>query len=195
RIIQNTPSAANSIYHSREIRRLSLLRQIEALGAEMQTAAKDVTADPSEIVRRIDVMASQLGDVGEGSKLVTYEEAARKAVARMKAAATGSGPAVPSGFFSLDARMSGFFPSELVILAARPGVGKSAFAVQVCAHNALKGRSVLLVSLEMDSESILAREIAADLKTEVRRIRSGKVTPEQMAAAERFCDSASGVPL
>lgn len=194
-ILRDTPNASAAIYHARQVRRAATMRRLAALGAEMQESATDPTADPGEIIRRIDAMASQLGAANESSKLVTIEQAAREAIARMQSASEGQGPAVPTGIYSLDARTGGFYPGDLVILAARPSIGKSALAAQIAMHNAGKGRSALFVSLEMDAPSIAARELAGELGCEVRRIRAGKVTPIQKTQAEAFADHLKGVPL
>jgi replicative DNA helicase len=81
---------------------------------------------------------------------------------------------IPTGISSFDADMGGLFPGELTILAARPGVGKTSFALQVAAHNAESGRLVYFASLEMSAAELSIRLACGESGVSNRLVRIGK---------------------
>lgn len=87
---------------------------------------------------------------------------------------------IPSGFIDLDNKTSGFHPGELIILAARPAMGKSTIAVDIARHSSiLAGKSVLMFSLEMGKTELLKRIISAQTRIKLQKIRSGDLTRDE----------------
>jgi replicative DNA helicase len=195
RIVADVPNGSQAVFHAKRVRKAASLLKLDLLGKQLQREASDPTADPSEIIRRIDAMASQLS-FSESNSLVTIQDATEQAIERMEQAIQGKdGPALPTGFPTVDSSLGGMFPGELWIVAARPSIGKSAMAVQMAAHSASKDRSVLFVSLEMDAASIATRELAAELGSEVRALRTGAVSPALLDSAKSYASSLSGQPF
>ena len=86
---------------------------------------------------------------------------------------------VPSGFIDLDNRTLGFTPGQLIIVAARPAMGKSAFALNVVTNAALKaGKACAYFSLEMSKEELVGRILASEAMVDSTKIRSGKLEDE-----------------
>ncbi len=86
---------------------------------------------------------------------------------------------IPSGFMELDNKTLGFAPGQLVILAARPAMGKSAFALNVLTNSVLKtGKSGVYFSLEMSKEELVGRILASEAMVDNTKIRSGKLQDE-----------------
>ncbi len=85
---------------------------------------------------------------------------------------------VPTGFRDLDHVLTGFQPNDLVILAARPAMGKTAFALNIAQNVAKTGRSVGIISLEMSKEQLVERMFSALLSVDSWKIKSGKLTEE-----------------
>ena len=98
-------------------------------------------------------------------------EAIQKRVAEGKSYITG----VPTGFTSLDKNTLGLQPGTLIIIAARPSVGKTAFALNVAAHAALKDRKVAFFSLEMPSDQLALRLLASEAKLDWRKLSQGQL--------------------
>jgi replicative DNA helicase len=88
-------------------------------------------------------------------------------------------PGIPTGFYDLDSMTKGFQRSDLIIVAARPAMGKSAFATNVAESVATNGRNVILFSLEMDREQILTRMIASRSRVDSGRLREGQVAAQE----------------
>ncbi|MBQ6860716.1 MAG: replicative DNA helicase [Clostridia bacterium] len=86
---------------------------------------------------------------------------------------------IPSGFADLDNRTLGFMPGQLIIIAARPAMGKSAFALNVLTNAAMRaGKAVVYFSLEMAKEELVNRILAAEAMVDGQKIRSGKLEDE-----------------
>ena len=86
---------------------------------------------------------------------------------------------VPSGFADLDSRTLGFLPGQLIVVAARPAMGKSAFALNILSNAALKAnKAVVYFSLEMGKEELVNRILAAEAMVDSNKIRSGKLEDE-----------------
>ena len=86
---------------------------------------------------------------------------------------------IPSGFVDLDNKTLGFLPGQLIIVAARPAMGKSAFALNILSNAALKSnRAVVYFSLEMAKEELVNRILASEAMVDSNKIRSGKLEDE-----------------
>ena len=86
---------------------------------------------------------------------------------------------IPSGFIDLDNRTLGFMPGQLIIVAARPAMGKSAFALNILANAAIRAKkSVVYFSLEMSKEELTSRVLASEAMVDSQKIRSGKLEDE-----------------
>ena len=86
---------------------------------------------------------------------------------------------IESGIVSLDIMTSGFQPGDLTFIAARPAMGKTALALNIMRHNALKGVGSLMFSLEMPNAQLLDRNLAMETRIKGQNIRIGKFTPEE----------------
>jgi replicative DNA helicase len=80
---------------------------------------------------------------------------------------------VPSGFVDLDAMTSGFQPAELVVVAARPSMGKTAFCLNIAANAAAEGQGIAIFSLEMSKEALVQRMLTATARVDSHRVRQG----------------------
>ena len=86
---------------------------------------------------------------------------------------------IPSGFVDLDAKTLGFMPGQLIIVAARPAMGKSAFALNLLTNAAVKSnKAVAYFSLEMSKEELVGRILASEAMVDSQKIRSGKLEDE-----------------
>lgn len=92
----------------------------------------------------------------------------------------GSITGIPTGFIDVDRRTSGFHPSELIILAARPGMGKTSFALNIAQNMAVKAKkNVAIFSLEMPSTQLANRLLSAEAKISAERLKKGDIKDEE----------------
>ncbi len=93
---------------------------------------------------------------------------------------TGRAIGTPTGFRHLDAMCGGMHPGDLIVLGARPGMGKTSFVTAVATHVAKRGSAALLFSLEMPAKQIAARILCSDSGVSLARTRSGALTPQEL---------------
>lgn len=144
-----------------------------------------------------DIVADRIGTkslVQIGEVLVdTYEHI--ETLSRNKGQLSG----IPTGFIDLDHMLSGLHPGELIIVGARPSMGKTAFAMNIAAHASLSaGKSVAVFSLEMSAEAIAMRMLCSEAKVDMKKIMNGSLGDKDwmalanalvpLAAADLFID-------
>jgi replicative DNA helicase len=171
-------SAANVEYHARIITEMAIKRELIRVSGEIQQDAYEDTTDVFDLLDRTE---SALFEISEQNIRKNYEdmktimhEALNELEARKehKDGLTG----VPTGFSALDRVTSGWQKSDLVILAARPGMGKTAFIVSALRNAAVDfNRSVAIFSLEMSSVQLVNRLISAEAELESDKIKKGNL--------------------
>ncbi len=171
-------SAANIEFHARIIVENSIKRELIRISSEIQTEAYEDTTD---VFRLLDKTESSLFEVSESHIRKNYSSMRtlmHEAIVELeekkqhKDGLTG----VPSGFTALDRVTSGWQPSDLVIIAARPGMGKTAFVVSAMRNAAVDfNKAVAIFSLEMSSVQLVNRLISAEAELDSEKIKKGNL--------------------
>jgi replicative DNA helicase len=154
RILNSVPSAANAEYYSRIVRERWQYRQLVGAVENMQKVL-DEPLDADEQAERIRQLAANLPTNGEPKGCFTLKENAEKVAVEI--AKTDS--SIPTSYRDIDRIIDGVRPGELVIIAGRPSMGKSALALGMALKAAKDGGDVLYVSLEMGHRSLIERAI------------------------------------
>ena len=181
-LLTQTLSLINWEHHADIVRRDSTLRQIIAASNEITNFAYNA---PSEIKETVEFAESKLLTVtarevrSTYQPLVTFMTEAYEEAARV--CEQGEPEGAPTGFPSLDRMLLGFRPGQLVIIGARPAVGKTSFALNLAMNAANAGYTVGFFSLEMSGKEIAQRLICAQAQINISDFRSGKISPEQWA--------------
>ncbi|MEQ9426737.1 MAG: replicative DNA helicase [Cyclobacteriaceae bacterium] len=171
-------SAANIEYHSRVITEMSIKRELIKISTEIQTEAYEDTTD---VFNLLDKTEQSLFEVSESHIRKNYDtmrslmhEAMLELEARKKHKDGLTG--IPSGFTALDRVTSGWQPSDLVIIAARPGMGKTAFVVSALRNAAVDfDHPVAIFSLEMSSIQLVNRLISAEAELDSEKLKKGNL--------------------
>jgi replicative DNA helicase len=169
------PDVGNVRWYAERVAEAGRRRRIQDLGLALtrDAATKPVAQVLDDATR---VMGDLLAPWDEGSGLIADLCAAEVLAARERAAGTREERVIHTGIERLDGLLGGIRPGQLVLVAARPGVGKTSLAMQVSAHAAItQGRRVLFVSLEMSREELAARLLAQRAGISVHRIKAGKL--------------------
>ena len=176
-ILDAVPHAANTRYYAGIVREKSLTRQLIESANEILREGYSNSHSAEDLLqsaeRRIFQIAedSSTGETSELRDVVT--EAMDRIATRSEAKQPVSG--VSTGFYDLDEITSGFQGSQLIILAARPSMGKTACALNVCEHAALEQKSaVLFVSLEMGKIELAERLLCSRSKVDGDKLRKGR---------------------
>ena len=174
--------------------RRELIRLGEALLAEAYHM--DATETAQEVREKHEQALFELaetGHVGAGPRPVSHF--AGEALAGMDAARAGGSPGVPTGFLDLDKQLGGLHPSDLIILAGRPSMGKSALAANIARNAAKEGFGVGFFSLEMSGEQLAGREIAGRCQLSPHRLRTGSVNDYDADRLRGAADHLGGLPI
>jgi replicative DNA helicase len=181
-LTQRVNSAANIEFHARIVVEHSLKRQMIQLSSEIQKLAYEDTTD---VFGLLDTMEQKLFAIAEGNIRKNYADMGqimRQALVELemkkdqKEGLTG----VPTGFTALDRVTSGFQKTELIIIAARPGMGKTALILSACRNAAVDhGQAVAFFSLEMSSVQLVNRLISAEAELESDKLRKGNLLPHE----------------
>ncbi len=171
-------SAANIEYHARIISEQSIKRQLIRISSELVTDAYEDTTDVFQLLDRTEQALFQVSESHIRKNYDKMSSLLTKAISQIeerknkKDGLTG----VPSGFTALDRITSGWQPSDLVIIAARPGMGKTAFVVSAMRNAAIDhGQGVAIFSLEMSSVQLVNRLISAEAELESEKLKRGEM--------------------
>lgn len=206
-LLDKVVSAANIDSHAKIIHEKSLLRRLISTSSGL--IEKAYGSDYSDVPTLIDFAESEILKVGEQKQatgLVGSMDIVKTSIEKIedlykrKADVTG----VPTGFTELDKMTSGMHAGELIIIAARPSMGKTAFSLNLATHMALRAKkTVAYFSVEMAKESVMMRLLAAESRISMGEIRTGRIQdaswPKLIAAAGSiseaplFIDDTSGI--
>ncbi len=173
------PSSANARHYADIIHRKHVLRQlingaehVSELGFQEDRTLEDVLDEAESTIFKISKMTP-------GQSILNMKDGAREAWERFeKISEQGDGlRGIPTGFPSIDKTLSGLQPSDLIILAARPSMGKTSFVLDIIRGAAVKNNvPVGLFSLEMSSQQIIDRMVSAESRIDSWRLRTGKLS-------------------
>lgn len=177
-----TVSAANVENHARIVLERFLKRQLIRVASEIVRDCYDETTDALDEVdraeQRIFDVAERLRRSYSGMKKLTKDAIER--IFSMASKENDGITGVPTGFTQLDQLLSGLQPADLVIVAARPSMGKTAFALSIAREASRKGKSVGVFSLEMSAQQLVLRLISADAQIGLQALRSGRLSQTEM---------------
>jgi replicative DNA helicase len=191
-------AAGHVLNYARIVKNDAMLRRLLAATRVIQ---EEVLAHPGEARELIDRAEQAMFDIGHGDdrgKMRSLEEILHAEVAKLEdlakrgVALTGT----PSGFTDLDQLTGGFQAGNLIVLAARPSMGKSALATNIAENAAVeRGVPVALFSLEMSETELAHRFIASQAKLSSDELRKGRVKPDRWTKVLRAADRLAQAPL
>ena len=192
------PAATNAAHYARIIRESATLRGLIRSGGEIAQLGWDGVGEPTELVDRAEQIIFDLSQQRVSGDFAHIEELLRESFERITALyESGSDvTGVPSGFRDIDRLTSGFQPGNLIIVAARPSMGKSAFGLGIAANLAVRhGVPVAVFTLEMSKAEVTQRLMCSEAKVESQRLRTGRLAPEDWPRLTAACDKLAKAPL
>ncbi|RKG94444.1 replicative DNA helicase, partial [Corallococcus carmarthensis] len=195
---QVVPLAANAVQYAHIVKDQALRRRLANVGREIQELASqetgelDVLLDEAE--RKVFLLAEKKreGDLRPVSELM---EQTLDLLDKMKTAATGV-TGLSTGYIDLDNQLTGLHAGELIILAARPGVGKTSFAMNIAVHAALKeNKAVGIFSLEMPADQLLMRLLASTARVDMKKLRGGRLSPHDEEKFQEMAGALYNAPI
>lgn len=187
-LINTVPSAANAAYHAELVKEKSVLRQLIDCSNQTIGEAMDVAAVSEEVLQASEARIFALAQKRVKNTLKPISSLITpllEAIMKRKEGVTG----VRTGFTDLDALTGGLQKSDLIVLAGRPGMGKTAFALTLAANAAIdNGYSVAFFSLEMSADQLLQRVLSSRSGVELHRLRSGKLSSDEIKKLTLVCE-------
>ena len=181
-IAETVPSAANVLDYAKIVREKSLLRSLIGAADEIRDTAFAAQGDVKDIIDSAEAKVFSIAQGSESKGFVHIREAISRTyerldlLARDKDAASGT----PTGFSALDRTIVGLGEGDLVLIGARPGMGKTSFAMNVATNIAKSSqKNVCVFSLEMSAEQLASRMLSSEALVDSYAIRSGNLTTDQ----------------
>lgn len=172
---QKVSSSAHSEFHARIIVQKHIQREMIRVAGDIMEMAYDETTDVFDL---LDSAEQDLFEVAHGNVTKNYETAmdlVKEAISKIEDISKKEGlSGIPSGFTKVDRVTAGWQPSDLIILAARPGMGKTAFVLSMARNMAIDhNRAVAVFSLEMSSVQLITRLISGETGLSSEKLRKG----------------------
>ncbi len=174
-------SSANVEFHARIISQKHIQRELIKISSETIKSAYDETVDVFDL---LDQAEARLFEVAEGNIRKSYDDMNKllhKAIKQLEIISKQDGTSgVPTGFMNLDRVTGGFQKSDMIVLAARPGMGKTAFVLSLARNSAVDyKKGVAVFSLEMSSLQLVNRLIASETEIAAEKLKKGNLEPHE----------------
>jgi len=202
------PRVSSVDHYSRIVKEKSLLRKLIHAANEILLRGISNEEDPLELLERAEKSIFDIGQEKIQSGFVQLQDLLTKsyenieALYQRKELITG----ISTGFVELDRLTSGFQPADLIIVAARPGLGKTSLVVNIAQYSAIQNSKVVgIFSLEMAAQQLVTRMLCAEARVDSHKVRSGYLSKEdwnrlaktmsKLARAQVFVDDTPGISI
>jgi replicative DNA helicase len=177
-LVDGVPRATNVPYYSRIVKEKSVLRSLISSANRIIQSCFD---EPEDTASVLDQAEKTIFEISEGSIRTGFEPVSDivrhtfksiDELSERREMVTG----VPTGFEKFEELTSGLQASDLIIVAARPAMGKTSFCLNVAQHAGFTGRSIGILSLEMSKEQLVLRMLCSEARVDMHRLRSGFIS-------------------
>ncbi len=199
-LISAVPTAANAAYYAEIVAEKAILRRLVEAGTrivQLGYLGSD-GADVDQVVDRAQAAVYEVTERRTSEDFVALEELLQPTLDEIDAIATRGGVAlgVPTGFADLDAVTNGLHAGQMIIVAARPGIGKSTIGLDVARSCSVKhGMTSVIFSLEMSRNEIVMRLLSAEARIRLGDMRSGRMSDDDWTRMARRMSEISEAPL
>jgi len=195
-LVEGVPSAANAEYYAKIVRDKALLRQLIVVGTTIVTEAYQTQDEATEFLDQAEQMIFQVSDrhLAEDSVAIgtLLDETFRKLEASEGQSITG----LSTGYARLDELTGGFQNSEMLILAARPSMGKTSLLLNIAEYMSVVNKVPLaLFSLEMSKQQLSSRLLASYARFDLKQMRRGAIRPEDWTRLQAAAGDLQPAPL
>lgn len=206
-IVNSVPTAANVDYYINLVNQKSLLRRLIDMANEISTDAYDEEKDFGELIEGAERKIFSVAKMRRGTEFRNIQDVLTKTQANLeKLAAEGSDvTGLSTGFGNIDKLTSGLHETELIIIAARPGMGKTAFVLNLATAVAADKKTVAIFNLEMNAEQLATRMISSLGQISFNKLRTGKLehndwkrvneAMSQLADTNIYIDDTPGITI
>jgi len=197
-LASTVPSVANASRYAEIVRETSTYRSLIRAGTEIAGLGYSLLGDPREAVDKAEQVVFDIANQRVTGDFSSIQELLHTSFERISELhkhgkdITG----VPSGFKDIDKITAGFQPSNLIILAARPGMGKTSLALNIASHVGIReGLPVAVFSIEMSRDEVTQRLMCAEGRVDSTRLRTGKLAPDEWPRLTDACSRLNTAPI
>jgi replicative DNA helicase len=192
------PTAANAQYYVDIVKEKGIQRQLIKNATEIITKSYSVNVDVEELVDSAEQLIFEIANANQKQQAVHIKDIIKGTIENIdllyqhKKSITG----VPTGFTDFDRTTSGLQKSDLIIIAGRPSMGKSAFAVSLAENACLEhGVPVAIFSLEMSKEQLVQRMLCSQAQVDAHKVRTGFLSPSDWPLLTKAAGRLSNAPM
>jgi replicative DNA helicase len=196
-LISSVPTAANASYYAKIIRERAIMRRLVEAGTKIVQLGYTVEGEVDDAVNAAQAEVHAVTERRSAEDYIQLSELLPAALDEIEKISSGvMGEGVKSGFKDLDALTHGFHPGNMIVLAARPAVGKSTLGLDIARYASIhKGDTSVIFSLEMSRSEITMRMLSAEARVPLNNIRAGSLTDEEWARMARRMGEISEAPM
>lgn len=207
-LANSVPTAANVMYHARIVEEKALLRHLITTATHVAGMGYEANEDVTVIMDKAEKMILEVANRKAGQEFASIKNIIFDVFDRVSELYSSKGgiTGLSTGFKDLDKLTSGLQPSDLILIAARPSMGKTAFVLNIAQNVAIKEKqAVAFFSLEMSKEQLVQRMLCAEAPIDAQRLRIGELenndwdklvrAADRLAAAPIFIDDTAGITV
>jgi replicative DNA helicase len=191
-------ATANAGHYARIVREMATLRGLIRVGTRVAQLGWERPGETTDLVDQAEQIVFELSQSRVTSEFAHIETLLKESFERITALyeAGADVTGTPSGFRDLDRLTAGFQPGNLIIVAARPSMGKSALGLCIATNLAVRGEvPTAIFTLEMSKSEVTQRLMCSEAKVESQRLRTGKLGPDDWPRLTAACDKLAKAPI
>ena len=197
-LVDAVPTSANVEYHARIVKEKALQRRLIETCTALITEAYEGRSTAADLLDDAEQRVFQVSQQRGMQGFTRIKELMWPTMERIEALQRGGKTitGVPSGFTDLDEMTSGFQNADLVIVAARPSMGKTSLVLNIAQHAAIERHTpVALFSLEMSKEALVQRMLTSEARVDAQRLRKGMLRDDDFTRMARAAGTLSAAPI
>ncbi len=197
-LLDVVPTAAHIEHYANIVKEKAVLREVISTATEIIRRCYEEDINVNELLDEAERMIFSISERRTHTDFAKAKDLVKVAVSQLehlmhkRQLITG----IPTGFIDFDKMTAGLQPADLIIIAARPGMGKTAFALNIALNVAVnEGEPVALFSLEMSKEQLALRMLATQAMVDYQRLRTGNISPDEWMRIIRAADTLTEAPI
>ncbi len=194
-LANSVPTAANALHYARLVREKANIRQLIAAAGEILYEAYNSPEEAQAILDRAESMIFQIAQQSEQTQIEGLNDLIRQTMERIEANLGQELTGIPTGFSELDSMTTGLQAGEMIIIAARPSMGKTALVLNMAENMAMRGYGVGIFSLEMGKQQLVQRLLCARSGIDSQRLRRNMLREAEFRALMAACDELQQAPI
>lgn len=197
-IANSVPTAANARYYANIVEEKAILRSLIRYSTQISNRCYEDQEDTHQLLDSAEQMILEIAGKRSTGALVPIKQVLGDTLEKIEflAGKKGNITGVPSFFNDLDSMTSGWQPSDLIILAARPSMGKTSFCLNIAQNAAIRAKvPVAIFSLEMSREQLVQRLMSAEAMIDQHKLRTGRLLDEEWIRLTQGVQPLAGAPI